>query len=213
MPGALILAGGRGDRMGGSKSLMVLAGRSLISYVLEAVSEVSDEIVVVVSRGEDVKGLEALLPRDFKVAIDIKRGGGPLIGVYSGLSRLRSEYAMVLPCDSPFISTGVLRYLISRAGGVDAVVPLWPNGYIEPLHSVYNVSAALKASAAAMEGENFRISNMIERLERTIYVPVEELRSFDPDLLTFFNINSKEDLKRAEAILKSKRGGKRVNQV
>lgn len=91
------------------------------------------------------------------------------------------------------------------------MVPLWPNGYIEPLHSVYNVSAALRASEAATEGGNLRISNMIERLERTIYVPVEELRRFDPDLLTFFNINSKEDLKRAEAILKSKKGGKRIN--
>lgn len=117
MLGVLILAGGEGDRIGGNKSFMMLAGRSLISYVLEAVSQVSDETVVVISRGEDVKGLEALLSRDIKFAIDLKRGGGPLIGVYSGLSRLRSEYAMVLPCDSPFINAGVLRYLIGRAEG------------------------------------------------------------------------------------------------
>jgi len=203
MLGAVILAGGKGDRIGGNKPFMKLGGRSLILYVLEVTSNVSDEVVVVVDR-DRLRRSEALLPKDIKVVMDITSGRGPLIGVYSGLKHLRSEYAVVLPCDSPFIHEGVLKYLISRVEGMDAVIPLWPNGYIEPLHSIYNVSAALKASERTMEEEKFRIYNMIESFERTIYVPMEKLRKFDPDLLTFFNINSTEDLKDAEAILKSK---------
>lgn len=200
MADAIILAGGRGGRIGGPKPLMELGGRALISYVLDAASEVSDEIVVVV--GEEEGHLENLLPRKARIARDLTRGGGPLIGVYSGLTHLRSEYAVVLPCDSPFINTEVLKYLIGRAEGADAAVPLWPNGYIEPLHSVYNVPAALEAGKAAIEAEKLRVHSMIERLKETVYVPVEELRRFDPGLLTFFNINSGEDLKRAEAILR-----------
>lgn len=203
MLGAIILAGGVGNRIGGNKPFMKLGNRSLISYVLEVTSKVSDEVVVVVCRNK-VKRFEDLLPKDVKVAMDIISDVGPLIGVYSGLKHLRSDYAVALPCDAPFIDMGVLRHLIGRAEGADAVVPLWPNGYIEPLHSVYRVSAALKASEAAMGEEAFRISSMIDRLERTIYVPVEELKKFDPDLLTFFNINSIEDFKDAEAILKKK---------
>ena len=204
MLGVIILAGGEGNRIGGNKPFMKLDGRSLISYVLEVTSKVSNEAVVVVGR-DKLKCFEALLPKDVKVAMDITSGRGPLIGVYSGLKHLRSEYAVVLPCDSPFIHEGVLKYLISRAEDMDAVIPLWPNGYIEPLHSIYKVSTALKASEAAIEKEDFRIYNMIERLERTIYIPVEKVKKFDPELLTFFNINSVEDLKRAEAILKLKK--------
>ena len=204
MPGTIILAGGKGNRIGGRKPFMELEGRSLVHYVLKVTRGVSDETVVVTSR-DMVKRFEALLPEDVKVVSDIVPGRGPLVGVYSGLNHIRSEYAMVLPCDAPFINEHVLKHLIGEAEGVDAVVPLWPNGYIEPLHSVYRVSAAFKASKAAVREMSFKISNMIERLERTLYVPVERLKRFDLDLLTFFNVNSTEDLKDAEAILKRRR--------
>jgi len=204
MTGAIILAGGEGNRIGGKKPLMKLGGEHLISYVLNVALRVSDEAVVVVSR-DDLETFETLLPEDVKVATDILPGGGPLIGVNSGLKRLRTENAMVLPCDCPFIDEGVLRYLESRAEGADAAVPLWPNGYMEPLHAVYRVSSALKASEAAIREGRSRVHSMIERLKTTIYVPVGELRRLDPDLLTFFNINSKEDLRAAEAILRRRK--------
>lgn len=201
MLGTIILAGGKGNRIGGNKPFMKLGGKSLIFYALETASKVSDETVVVVG-GDAAKLFEARLPKDVKIAVDITSDGGPLIGVYSGLKHLLSKYAVVLPCDSPFIHEDALKYLVSKAEGADAAIPLWPNGYIEPLHSVYHVSAALKASEEAMEEGKFRIYNMIKRLERAIYVPVEELKKYDPALLTFFNINSTEDLKKAEEILK-----------
>jgi molybdopterin-guanine dinucleotide biosynthesis protein A len=202
MLGSIILAGGKGNRIGGYKPLMKLGDRRLISYVLKVALKISDEAVVVFGR-DDVKRIEALLPKDVKIAVDIISSGGPLIGVYSGLRHLNSDYVAVLPCDSPFVHEEVLKHLISKAEGADAAIPLWPNGYMEPLHSVYKVSAALEACEAAMEEEKFRIYNMIEKLEKPIYVPMEELRELDPELLTFFNINSREDLKRAEDMLKS----------
>lgn len=202
MLGAVILAGGEGNRIGGDKPFTEMGGMKLISYVLEAASKVSDEIIVVVG-ADRVKRFETLLP-DVHIAMDIASGIGPLMGVYSGLSRLRSEHALALPCDTPFISVAVLRYMIGKAEGVDAAIPRWPNGYLEPLHSVYKVSAALRGCEEAIREGGSRIHSMIERLDRTAYVPIEELRRLDPDLLTFFNINSVEDLERAEAILISK---------
>lgn len=198
MLGTVILAGGKGNRIGGNKPFMKLWGKSLIFYVLEAASRVADDVIVVVGKEEESR-FESLTHRNVKVVGDIISGGGPLIGVYSGLKHLTSEYTIVLPCDSPFIQVEMLRYLISIAGRADAVIPQWPNGYIEPLHSVYNVSATLKASQAAIEEEDFKISNMIERLEKIIYVPVERLKKFDQDLLAFLNINNMEDLTNAEA--------------
>jgi molybdopterin-guanine dinucleotide biosynthesis protein A len=201
--GAIILAGGKGNRIGGDKPLIRLGGKELILHVCEAVEEVSDELVVVVSRREVIKLYERILPEGVELTTDIGGGGGPLVGACSGLRRVRSEYALVLPCDTPFVSVPALRYIAERSKGYDAAVPRWPNGYTEPLHSVYRVKASIKACTDTMVERDFRISGMISRL-RTIYVPVEEVRKLDPELLTFFNVNSHEDLNKAEEILKSR---------
>ncbi|MFB0543307.1 MAG: molybdenum cofactor guanylyltransferase, partial [Candidatus Bathyarchaeia archaeon] len=166
--------------------------------------EFSDEILVVVGREEDIEGLRDILPSQVRVVSDILPGRGPLVGIYSGFRHLRSEYSVVLPCDSPFIQVDLMRYLIERVEGLDAAVPLWPNGYVEPLHSVYRVKAALRAAEEAVKGEKLRVHDMMRRLEKVAYVPMEELKKFDPGLLTFFNINSSLDLRVAEDILSAR---------
>ena len=210
MTGALILAGGRGERLGERKPLLTLGGRSLISYVLEAAMEFSDEVYVVADE-EDLSLLRGRLPVQVKVVGDITPRRGPLLGIYSGLRALGSEYSVVLPCDSPFIRIEVMRYLIGKAEGFDAAVPLWPNGYIEPLHSVYRVRAALRAAEEALGEGELRVRGMVERLGRVEYVPVEELKRFDPRLLTFFNVNSPADLRAAESLLSTGGGGVKVD--
>ena len=206
MLGAIILAGGKGNRIGGDKPLIRLGGKELILHVCEAVEEISDELVVVVNRSEDIELYERILPEGVELTTDIGGGGGPLVGACSGLRRVRSEYALILPCDTPFVSLPVLKYLAERSKGFDAAVPRWPNGYTEPLHSVYRVEASIRVCRETMTESNFRISGMISRL-RTMYVPVEEVRNLDPELLTFFNVNSQEDLKKAEEILNSRNQG------
>lgn len=85
-------------------------------------------------------------------------------------------------------------------------VPIWSNGNIEPIHSTYNVAEARLAAEKTLLMGQLKVSNMIDRLRDVIYVDVEELRKMDRDLVTFFNINTKEDLKRAEQILKLQSG-------
>jgi molybdopterin-guanine dinucleotide biosynthesis protein A len=201
--GAIVLAGGKGNRIGGDKPLIRLGGKELILHVCEVVEKVSDKLVVVVNRSEDIELYEPILPKGVEVTKDIGGGGGPLVGACSGLRRMRSEYALILPCDTPFVSIPVLMYLAERSKGYDAAVPRWSNGYTEPLHSVYRVEASIRACRETMAESNFRISGMISRL-RTRFVPVEEVRKLDPELLTFFNVNSQEDLKKAEEILESR---------
>ena len=200
MVGTLILAGGKGNRIGGKKALLRLRGRILISYVIEAASEFSDEIFVVVEKEEDIEGL-GKLPNNVSVVSDIAPGRGPLVGIYSGLRYLCSEFSAVLPCDSPFIKVEVVRHLIEKAQGFDAAVPIWPNGYVEPLHSVYRVKAALRAAEEALEEGKFRVQNMVERLSKVVYISMEDLKRFDPGLISFFNINSDVDLRVAENLI------------
>ncbi|MEM2875887.1 MAG: molybdenum cofactor guanylyltransferase [Candidatus Bathyarchaeia archaeon] len=198
---AVILAGGESRRIGGVKALIHLAGKPLITYVIEVAVKVFNDIVVVVGVDEQTKEFEGLLPHRVKVVRDLVRGEGPLVGILSGVGYVSSEYIAVLPCDSPFINPQVLSLLYERCQGSDAAIPRWPNGYLEPLHAFYKVQAVKSASTSAMKAGGCRVTDMVKRLNRVHYVDVKEVKRLDPDLLTFFNINRMEDLKRAERIL------------
>ncbi|MFQ6135241.1 MAG: molybdenum cofactor guanylyltransferase, partial [Nitrososphaerales archaeon] len=81
-------------------------------------------------------------------------------------------------------------------------IPSWPNGDIEPLYAVYNVSVARRVFRDAVKAGAVRLRDAIDRLERVNYVSVEKFRYADPSLHCFFNINTPEDLGVVEAILR-----------
>jgi len=198
MWGALILAGGKSRRMKGNKALIKLGDKPLLLHVIERVRGLTQETVVVVGKNDDLADYESFLPPSVTILRDIVKGMGPLAGILTGMQNMRSEYVVVLPCDSPFIKREVLMYLFKMAQGADAAIPRWPNGNIEPLHAVYRVSAAIPATKAALERRELFILDMIKRLDRVIYVDTEEIRKIDEELVTFFNINTQEDLIVAE---------------
>ena len=123
-----------------------------------------------------------------------------MMGIYTGMKRLTTEYALVLPCDAPFISVPLMKELIRLARDHDAAIPIWPNQNVEPLHSVYRISPSIQAIEYALNRSEKSVLDMIKRLDRINYVPVEALREFDGELLTFFNVNYPEDLETAYEI-------------
>ncbi|NIW50755.1 MAG: molybdenum cofactor guanylyltransferase, partial [Candidatus Korarchaeota archaeon] len=82
-------------------------------------------------------------------------------------------------------------------------IPRWPSGNIEPLHAVYKISTSISAAETALRKDESLIVDMIKRLDEVVYVNTDELKNFDQELITFFNINNQEDLKTAKK-LKSK---------
>jgi len=204
--GALILAGGEGRRIGGFKALVKLNAKPLVMYVVEKAAKIFDEVVVVAGSKREVEELRTVLPRKVRVVKDLVEGCGPLAGIVAGAREVSGEYMATLPCDSPFIRIEVLRILYEMRLGFDAVIPRWPNGYIEPLHSIYRTSSALSAGRKALKAGKYRVAEMIRRLSKVRYVDVEDLRKVDAELLTFFNINRVKDLWRAERIVEQNAG-------
>jgi len=200
MWGALILAGGKSKRIKENKALIRLGDKPLLLYVIEKIRELTQETVVVVGKNDNLADYRSFLPPSVTILKDTVTGMGPLAGILTGMQNMRSEYAVVLPCDSPFIKREVLTYLFRMVQGADAAIPRWPNGNIEPLHAVYRVSAAIPAAKAALERRELFILDMIKRLNRVVYVDTEEIRKIDEELMTFFNINTQEDLIAAEKI-------------
>jgi len=114
-------------------------------------------------------------------------------GLAAGLGLARGEYVLAIGCDQPFLNLDVIDLLFEQAKGWDAAVPTRENGMMEPLHSVYKRCALLSACQSAIEHGERRIRAPISML-RVKCVDMELLKNLDPELLTFFNLNTREDL-------------------
>jgi molybdopterin-guanine dinucleotide biosynthesis protein A len=187
-----IQAGGQSERMGRDKALLPLGDRPLIQHVLDRVAGLGDEILITTNRPEDYTAFGA------RLASDVVPGAGALAGLHTALSAAWGETILVLACDMPFVSRPLLAHLLSLAPEADVVAPR-PGGEYEPLHAVYACSCLPAVEAALQAGEE-RVISFYSKV-RVRAVEQEELAGYDPAGLSFFNINSPEDLTRAEEIL------------
>ena len=116
----------------------------------------------------------------------------------------RGKYALAVGCDLPFLSSAVLDKLFQLAEGYDAAVPVRPDGILETLHAVYRADRMADACFRAVDQRLQKVLAPLEKIDVN-RVSVEELRSADPLLLSFFNINTEEDLDAARRIWTEKK--------
>ena len=191
---AVILAGGQSRRLGRDKAVEPFAGEPLISRVIRRASEaVSAHHVVVVVADAD-RAAELPLDDDHLVAVDVFPDCGSLGGIYTGLNASPTQWSLVTACDMPFLSAPLLSHLASLRDGFDAVVPV-VDGRPEPTHALYT-RRCLPPIEARLRAGQLKISGFFDDVA-VRYVPENDIREFDPDLLSFFNINRPEDLARA----------------
>lgn len=189
---AIILAGGRSSRMGSPKALLPIRGTPLILHITRALAPRFADILVVAGPEQELPPLPARVVRD-EVAYR-----GPLAGLYHGLSAAEAEFSFVLSCDVVFVNLPLISHLIAKADGVDVVVPRW-QARLQPLHAVYRSSLAGEAKRLLDRGELRPV--VLYDVVRTLIIEETEIRGFDPEGLSFFNINTQEDYQSAQARL------------
>ena len=199
---AVILAGGFSRRFGSDKALVLLRNKPLVSHVIDNISSAVDEILVVVSSEQQKKSFEPIINEKAELIIDSKELQSPLIGTMTGLEAANGEYSLLVPCDAPLISTKIVQFLFDVAFNKHAAVPRWSSGYVEPLQAVYHTESALNAVKTALQQERLDMRSMIRNLNNVRYVSTRVLEQLEPELLSFFNINTPEDLQKAESVLK-----------
>ena len=198
---AIILAGGLSSRFGQDKGLLQLEGKPLVRHVLNAVGNVVDEKIVVVSRREQVDKYQKATGACVSILVDRDNTHSPLAGALTGFEEAHGEYSLLLPCDTPFASRDILLLLLELCPGRNACIPRWPNGYVEPLQAVYRTESAVQASSVVLRAGKLNVQAMLDTLQCVRYVSTLVLQQLDPELRTFFNVNTPLDLKRAEQIL------------
>jgi len=199
---AIILAGGFSKRLGRDKGLVELAGRPLVLHMLDRIHGIVNETVAVVSSENQRVVFAPLLGRRASVVVDKHEVQSPLVGAITGFENARGKYSLLLPCDTPFVSSEVASLLLDLCVNKSAAIPRWPTGYIEPLQAAYETKSALNAARTALEEGKLDLRSMISHLRGVRYISTLVLQEMDPRLLTFFNINTPEDLKRAESMLR-----------
>jgi len=187
---AIVLAGGKGKRLGQAKATLKLGDRTIIEEVVDKMNGLAGDVLVVTSPIQDdlPRGLPA------KVYTDIHPGRSALGGVYTGLVKSSTEYNLVVACDMPFLNLELLTYMMSLAPGVD-MVTIKVGSNVEPLHAVYSKSC-IGYIEDMFERGDLQVSHLLHMVD-VRYIDEHELDGYDPDHLSFFNINNKADLAHA----------------
>jgi molybdopterin-guanine dinucleotide biosynthesis protein A len=199
---AIVLAGGFSSRFGQDKGLLELADKPLIRHVTDAIDPLVDEVVVVTKSRERILEYSNVLVADVHFVVDVCEARSPLIGALTGFGSAHGKYSLLLPFDTPFISEQVVSLLFELCQGKAAVIPRWPNGYIEPLNAVYHTKLALEAAENAVTEGKLKVRALIEKLQGVRYISTIAIQQLDPELLTFFNVNTPADLNKAMTMIK-----------
>jgi len=199
----VILAGGSSDKFGQNKALLYLEDKPLVLHVLDKISEVVEEKMVVVKTKEQENQLRKTLKTRAEIIVDEYEVQTPLAGAYTGFKHAKNEYALLLSCDMPFISSDVARLLLECCVNVSAAISRSPEGSIEPLQAAFHAKSAAKAAQTALEHGELEMTGMIVCMRNVRYISTLVLRQLDPKLYTFFKINGQIDLKRAESLVKT----------
>ena len=189
MRSAVVLAGGEAKRANGrEKYFFTYQGRTFIERLLDSLSGVVDEILVVARSPEQCARFRTI--QNIICISDIRQGLGPVGGLHAASFAAKGELIFVSACDMPCVDPRVVAYLFESIGSYDAAIPRWNKEMIEPLHAVYRRAALL----SYLESHTSLSLRAMSQALNARYIPVDELRAFDPTLRTFTNINKLEEL-------------------
>jgi molybdopterin-guanine dinucleotide biosynthesis protein A len=181
----LILLGGKSSRYGSNKALVEIDGVRLVDRVAGVMKSIFHRLILVTNTPEEYAYLQ------IPMVEDLIKGLGPMGGVYTGLMTLSDELGFFVACDMPFLSESLIRHMVDVRDDFDAVVPRM-DWMLEPLHALYS-KKCLSVIQEAIEQHQHQIVKCLAGM-RVRYVDEKELRSWDPDLRSFFNINKPQDL-------------------
>lgn len=195
---AIVLAGGRGRRMGMvEKALLEFERKTILERLLESLFQVVDEVILSVRDKAQEKMFNQVLKkfpsREISFCFDTLEDVGPLEGIRVGLLESKSEYSFVCAGDMPFVDSRVVELLFERANGHDAAIPRWEDRKYEPLHAVYSRKLIPEIGKAFERGKRSVLAPVFE-MQDVVFVEVSEIKQLDPSLKTFVNINTAEDI-------------------
>lgn len=197
----VILAGGQNSRMQKqNKAFMSVGEERIIDRLLKIFGMIFDEVIIVTNSPEDYLDLDA------RIVTDIHKKGCALAGLHAGLFHASNPWIFVGPCDLPFLKPEmILAILDCIKSNYTIVVPQTAKG-LESLCAAYSKKNLAKIEENLL-ADRFKIQHFFkEKLTRKISEKI--LRGADPDLESFFNVNTPEDFSYANTMQSKTTEGK-----
>ena len=187
----IILAGGQNSRFAGAnKALMPIGEKPILDHIYGTFKELFQAIILVTN--DPAQYIEW----DLNIVTDIFSIRSSLTGIQAGLFFATTPYVFVAACDTPFIKQALVQTILDNIEPhIDVVIPETVEG-LEPLCSVYS-KQCLKPITRQMEKQELKINRVFQKL-RIKKLSEQILRQHDPELISFYNINTPEDLAKAQ---------------
>ena len=195
----IILCGGQSRRMGRDKGSMIIQDKPMIKHILSTLNHEINEVVIVLNNQERIDRYSKFInPTDYTYTIkfveDEIKNKGPMPGIMTGLSHISGKYALILPCDSPYVSKNYITTIFSQIDEkYQAVVPYHDEENklktSEPLHSIYDKSVIPVIENLVSE-DVLHIKGLIEKIDtKFVYIDNEKIEKKE-----FRNLNRPEDI-------------------
>ncbi|PCJ23670.1 MAG: molybdenum cofactor guanylyltransferase [Flavobacteriales bacterium] len=176
---AIILAGGKSTRMNEDKGLVLLNGKAMIQYVIDAVHPLVEDVIIIAND-------EVYNYLGFKVYKDIIKGKGPLAGIQTGLHYSKNDENIILSCDIPYVTSELITYLIDKSKNHEITIPEKENRSHQ-LIGIFSKSCE-ESFSVSLEKDQLKLLNAFKNLNLNIV----DANHFDKKIFT--NINSPSDL-------------------
>jgi len=194
MTGVLV-AGGKSRRMGRDKRFLELGGQALLHRALSVLQSLFDEVLIALA-----EPLPQLTGQGYRVVTDLIPNCATLGGLYTGLSSASHPRIFAVGCDMPFLNPAVILRLAERGAQADVVMSKLATG-LQPMHAVYS-KACLPHLEQMARAQQFKVQGLAEVPGLTVkLIPEKGFLDVDPQLLSFFNINTPADYEFARKLL------------
>lgn len=189
----VILAGGRNSRFSGkNKAFIRVGGKRIIDCIYAIFQDLFEETILVTN--DPLQYLEW----DCKIVTDLFPIRSSLTGIHTGLFYAATDNTFFTACDTPFLKKEVVETIVARIEtDADVIIPETSAG-LEPLCAVYS-KKCLKPVENQLAQQKLKIQGFFQKV-RIKKIPENIFLEKDPDLISFFNINTPEDMARAEKI-------------
>jgi molybdopterin-guanine dinucleotide biosynthesis protein A len=190
----VILSGGLNTRFNGQNKAFVHVGqRRILDRLYDIFSDLFAEVILVTNHPLQ------FIDWDLTIVTDIFSVRSSLTGIHAGLFYMQNPFAFFSACDTPFLKKELVKTLVEQIEkNTDIIMPETAAGF-EPLCAIYS-KRCLKQAEQHLKENKLKIQWAF-RGHRIKYIPESVLLQEDPELISFFNINSPADLARAEELI------------
>jgi len=190
----IILAGGLNSRMGGyNKAFLQLGNSRVLNWILATLKNNFNEILLITRDCENYRQWE------LKIVNDIFEARSPLSGIHAGLLNMKADYAFCIGCDTPFLKKELIEILLNEISpSVDVIVP-FSGTHFQPLCAVYS-KQCIGRIEEQLGRNDLKVDNLFDKVPLK-KIPYERFKEVDPKLISFFNVNTPEDLRLAKQFL------------